>query len=183
MYTFVKGDAISVLKGFNDELFDITLTSPPFKEEDVDRDYWAFYSDFMEQVLRVTQNVVIVIHSPTKINYIIQNWPPKRTMIWGKGVVQYTHRYNPIFVYQKGDHYKVNKYIWSDTFGIQPIKNGTQKSHKYQDPLELYVLLLKMFKGNKTVLDPFIGSGTTAKAASLLGLDCTGIDLVDYLSV
>ena len=179
-YTFIQGDSLEVLSNFEDKSFDMILTSPPFKEEDVNTEYWPFYKEFMEQSLRVTKNVVLVIHSSTKMNYIIQNWPPKRTMIWGKGVVQYTHRYNPIFVYQLGDHYKVNKYIWSDTFGIPPIKNSSSKAHKYQDPLELYTLLLKMFKDNVSVLDPFIGSGTTVKAASMLDMDCTGIDLVDY---
>ena len=184
MYTFIQGDSLKVLSDFKDKSFDITLTSPPFKDEDVAVDYWDFYRVVMDELFRVTKNVVIIIHSSTKMNQIIQEFPPKRTLIWSKGLVKYSWRYNPIFVYQMHEDYKVNKYIWSDTFGIPPIVGGNLKQHKYQDPTVLYVTLLKMFReNNNSVLDPFIGSGTTAKASSQLNMDCTGIDLVDYRSV
>ena len=78
-------------------------------------------------------------------------------------------------VYHISDEYKVNKYIWCDTFGIESI-SGKWKVHKYQDPLVLYDTVLKMFKGCNTVLDPFMGSGTTGAACANLGLDFTGIE-------
>ena len=89
-------------------------------------------------------------------------------MIWGKGISKYSYRYNPILVYQKGEEYKVNKYIYSDAIGIQSI-SGKCKAHVYQDPTRLYAELLKMFKDCETILDPFAGSGTTGIAAKALG--------------
>ena len=168
-------NSLKLLPELEDNSFDMVLTSPPFKDEDVDGDYWHFYDKFFRESIRVAKNLVVIIHSATKMNYVIKHYPPKRVLIWGKGVVQYSWRYNPIYVYQIGEHYKVNKYIWSDTFGIPPL-HGSTKAHKYQDPVTLYTTLLQMFKDNQTVLDPFLGSGTTLEACRLTGHSCLGIE-------
>ncbi|SNX54071.1 site-specific DNA-methyltransferase [Thermoanaerobacterium sp. RBIITD] len=167
---FLKGS-----KMFEDNSVDLIFTSPPFKDENVEGDYWRFYEEAFNEMYRIASKAVIIIHSSTKMNEIIKRWPPKRTLIWGKGIIAPAYRYNPVFVYQKTDKYKVNKYIYTDTFGIAPIKNK-DKIHKYQDPLFLYISVLKMFKDCSSVLDPFIGSGTTALAANELGMDCYGFE-------
>lgn len=161
------GNCIDLMKNYPDNYFDIVLTSPPFKDEDVEGDYWTFYNEFFQQAFRVTGKVLIIIHSATKMNEHIIRYPPKRTIIWGKGIIAASWRYNPIFVYQKTEEYKVNKYIWCDCFGVEPIK-GNVKVHKYQDPVTLYETILSMFKGCMSVLDPFCGSGTTLQACKNL---------------
>ena len=164
------------MRGFEDNSYDMVFTSPPFKDEDVEGDYWDFYDSFFKEAYRVTNKALIIIHSATKLEYLYQHYPPKRIMIWGKGVVKYSWRFNPILVYQKNE-YKVNKYIWSDVFGVAPIY-GSEKAHKYQDPEILYQTILSMFKDCKTVLDPFMGSGTTGRACLSLQKDFTGIDII-----
>ena len=172
---YVIGDCREVLKTLPDNSFDIVFTSPPFKDEDVPSEYWSWYDAFFREAYRVAGKVLIIIHSATKMQEHIVRYPAKRVMIWGKGQVKYAWRYNPIFVYQKSDEYRVNKYIWSDVFGVAPVV-GSQKAHVYQDPLLLYTTVLKMFKGCTSVLDPFAGSGTTAKACRELQLDCMLIE-------
>lgn len=175
------GDCLEVLKTLPDNSIDIILTSPPFKDEDVDGDYWTFYDEFFKEAYRVSAKALIIIHSATKMNEHIIRYPPKRTMIWGKGIICTAYRFNPIYIYQKSDNYKVNKYIWCDVFGVPSIK-GKEKTHPYQDPLLLYKTILKMFKGCKSYCDPFIGSGTTIKAVKELEnesgeeLYCLGIE-------
>ena len=159
-----------------DKSVDMVFTSPPFKDEDVDGDYWSEYFWWMEEIFRVAKKVAIVINSATRLNGIIEEWPPKRTMIWGKGVSQYSWRWNPIFVYQITDDYKVNKYIWCDAFGVQSV-TGKWKVHRYQDPVLLYQTIIKMFSDCQTVLDPFMGSGTTGLACRTLGRDFIGMDI------
>jgi DNA modification methylase len=171
----IYGDCLQEMKKFDDKSFDIVFTSPPFKEEDVPTDYWSIYDSWYQEMNRLASKVLVIIHSATKINKLIADYPPKRLMMWGKGYTQVAWRYNPILVYQISDEYKVNKYIWCDTFGIESI-SGKWKVHKYQDPLVLYDTVLKMFKGCNTVLDPFMGSGTTGAACANLGLDFTGIE-------
>ena len=171
----IYGDCLQEMKKFEDKSFDIIFTSPPFKEKDVLTDYWPTYDSWYKEMYRVANKVLVIIHSATKINKLIADYPPKRMMIWGKGFSQMAWRFNPILVYQISDEYKVNKYIWSDTIGV-PSLCGAGKEHKYQDPLVLYDTILKMFKGCNTVLDPFMGSGTTGAACANLGLDFTGIE-------
>ena len=124
------GDMLELLQNVEGNAFDCVFTSPPFKDEDVEGDYWDFYDNAFNEIMRVTSKVAIIIHSSTKMNEMIKKYPPKRTMIWGKGLIQAGFRYNPIFVYQQTEDYKVNRYIWSDTFGISPII-GRDKTHVY----------------------------------------------------
>ena len=160
-----------------DREIDLVFTSPPFKDEDVDGDYWEVYSKWISEINRVCV-VSCIVHTATKMNYHISHYPPKRILIWGKGIVAYTWRYNPIYVYQNTEEYKVNKYIWSDAFGVPPIK-GSDKIHKYQDPEILYETIIKMISrgGLRTVYDPFLGSGTTMRACERLGMDFTGSEI------
>ncbi len=164
------------MKRFPDDSVDLILTSPPFKEEDVDGDYWDFYEEFFQQAHRVCSKVLIIIHSATKLNKLIKYYPPKRTMIWGKGVSKYPYRFNPILLYQITDEYNINKRIWTDCIGIPPIY-GNGKRHKYQDPKELYKIILSMFKECNLVMDPFMGSGTTAIACKELGKEYIGFEI------
>jgi len=170
------GDCLEVMRGMPDKSVDAVFTSPPFKDEDVPGDYWKFYAEFMAEALRLASKFVLVFHTATKINRLIFEYPPKRLMIWGKGHSQMSWRYNPILVYQISDDYKVNKYIWSDIFGAQSLF-GDNKVHKYQDPDILYTAILSMFKGCKTVLDPFMGSGTTGVACVQTGRNFIGIEI------
>jgi site-specific DNA-methyltransferase (adenine-specific) len=55
--------------------------------------------------------------------------------------------------------------------------NGTKNTHPTVKPIVLMQYLIKLITPpNGTILDPFIGSGTTGIAAKLLGFDCVGID-------
>jgi site-specific DNA-methyltransferase (adenine-specific) len=169
-------DCLKVMKQIPDKSIDMVFTSVPFKDEDVDGDYWQEYDKWFLEMNRICKKVLIIIHSATKLNYLISKYPPKRLMIWGKGFSQYSYRFNPILLYQISDDYKINKYIWSDIFGVQSV-NGKGKEHKYQDPLILYNLIIKMFKDCDTILDPFLGSGTTCVAAKQLKRNFIGIEI------
>ncbi|MGE5631343.1 MAG: DNA methyltransferase [Caulobacteraceae bacterium] len=170
-------DCMEGLKQLGNDSVDITLTSPPFKDEDIisDKDYWEFYSCFMGEAARVTKNVLCIIQSATRLTDIVNKFPPKRTMVWYKGVMVCAYRYNPIFCYQMRPDYKINKYIWADVIGCYSIKQK-DKIHKDQDPVYVYETVLKMFHDCKTVLDPFMGSGTTAEAAKNQGRDFIGFE-------
>jgi site-specific DNA-methyltransferase (adenine-specific) len=53
---------------------------------------------------------------------------------------------------------------------------GEDRDHITQKPLDLIAALLRGLPG-RTVLDPFMGSGTTLRAAKDLGLEATGIEI------
>ena len=49
-------------------------------------------------------------------------------------------------------------------------------AHPYEKPLEVLLWLIQKTSA-RTILDPFLGSGTTALAAKLLGRRCIGIEI------
>jgi site-specific DNA-methyltransferase (adenine-specific) len=63
----------------------------------------------------------------------------------------------------------------------KPLKKekGIYNDHKTVKPLAIceYLIKLSAFSKNAVVLDPFIGSGTTAIAAKMIGLNYIGIDI------
>lgn len=170
------GDCMDYMAQIETGFFDMTFTSPPFKDADVEDDYWLLYARWMAEIFRVTRNVAVIINSANRLNEIVRTWPAKRMMIWGKGISQYSWRWNPIFVYQLSESYKVNKYIWCDTFGVESVQ-GKWKVHKYQDPVLLYQTIIKMFNDCDSVFDPFAGSCTTAIACKELGRTFYGCEI------
>lgn len=54
------------------------------------------------------------------------------------------------------------------------------KDHPATYPEELARMMILLSGARNNILDPFVGSGTTADAAESLGLDCTGIDLRNW---
>ena len=178
--TIHNQDCLEGMKQLPDNCIDLMLTSPPFKDEDVQGDYWEFYAAFMSQALRITKKAAVIIHTPSadKMNRIIAQWPPFRTLIWYKGVSLRHCRYNPMYVYRLGE-YNPNGLIWSDVHGCISL-HGKEKEHEYQDPVQLYSRLISMLNRKKdfeTVVDPFMGSGATAVAAIQNGLDYVGYEI------
>ncbi len=55
--------------------------------------------------------------------------------------------------------------------------NAARFGHCTQKPLALMKWCLSLFPDAKTVLDPFLGSGTTLVAAKAMGLSAVGIEL------
>ena len=52
-----------------------------------------------------------------------------------------------------------------------------EKWHPTQKPHDLMVWCLEFFPEAQTILDPFLGSGTTAVACKVLGRKCIGIEI------
>lgn len=52
-----------------------------------------------------------------------------------------------------------------------------ERQHPTQKPLTLFRWCLGLYPKASTILDPFMGSGTTLRAAKDLGRKCTGIEL------
>jgi len=57
-----------------------------------------------------------------------------------------------------------------------PIPHRKPTGHKSEKPVSLISKIISE-SGGKLVLDPFLGSGTTAVAAKQLGVKCIGIEI------
>ena len=78
---------------------------------------------------------------------------------------------------------KLDKEFWlslknSDVWLMKPEKSGGRRSHAAPFPLELPSRLIRAFSFvGETVLDPFLGSGTTLLAAAFHGRNGVGYDI------
>lgn len=81
---------------------------------------------------------------------------------------------------------RLSKEEWKEYFsGHWSFPPERQKGHIAMFPVELPRRLIRMFSfPGETVLDPFLGSGTTALAAAILGRNSVGYEInPDYLPV
>jgi len=56
-------------------------------------------------------------------------------------------------------------------------KNGSPRVHPTEKPVELFTWCLEFAPDAQTILDPFMGSGTTLRAAKDLGRKAIGIEI------
>jgi len=104
-------------------------------------------------------------------------------IIWDKQVPIYPHhtshfklQYEPIIYGSRGLHY-LKKNRGSDIVRCA-IDRGNNRVHPTQKPVELLLELLKATDDSKVdILDPFLGSGSTAIAAKKLNRKCIGIEI------
>lgn len=91
----------------------------------------------------------------------------------------------PLLVFRKpgGSPRPVSDVTWKEwaqlTVGVWPVRcENSQKDHPAKFPLELARRVLKLWTApGETVLDPFLGSGTTALAAKQLKRRCVGAEI------
>ena len=158
---------------------DIVLTDPPYKDEDIygDYEYWPFFTSFFKQASRVAKDYVIFFNNASRLYEILHIiGEPHRVLVWTKGVVKYAWRWEPIFIYAIRPDFKINKNIWSDHLPYQPLHRG-QSLHPYEKPLNLMINILRYIKEDKLILDPFLGSGTTAVACREMRRTFVGIEI------
>ena len=155
---------------------DLVLTDPPYKDDDVDGDYWKWWWSWYEKLGFL--DYVLFFNNSSRIYDLMQILgKPHRILIWSKGVVKYAYRWEPILIYQHNEpSFKINKYIFSDHLPYQPLHQG-QSYHQYEKPINLMCNLVRYIPEGKSILDPFIGSGTTLLAAKKLNRKCIGIEI------
>lgn len=129
---------------------------------------------------------------------------PKGTQgIWNRGTTEFLRKPFPrnaminiqhehILIFQKGDNKRIKEteklteqevkdYSWS----VWKIPVSEIKEHPAPFPEEIPKRLIRMYSyKSEIVLDPFLGSGTTAKVALDLNRSCIGIEVnPEYLSL
>ena len=117
------------------------------------------------------------------------DWKPRQEIIWDRSITGqlrswrfYTIDERIYWLYKPknnittGEEMKSKHAKMSSIWRIPPERNN---EHPAPFPLEIPLrIILSMFDEEKgLVLDPYMGSGTTAIAAKLLGSDYVGIDI------
>ncbi len=169
-------DCRDILPLIPDKSIDLVLTDPPYKDEDVDNEYYMWFENWWK-LLRFNDYAIHFNNSSRIYDLMMKLGKPHRMLIWSKGVVKYAYRYEPILIYSsKEPSFKINKYIYSDHLPYQPLHKG-QSHHQYEKPIKLMTTLVSFIPKDKIILDTFMGIGTTLVAAKKLGRKCIGIEI------
>lgn len=121
---------------------------------------------------------VCVDHCPTSIlwggNYFADLLPMgKKWLVWDKCQTMPSFS-DAELAWTNLEGSAVKMFRWNGS-GLMAVEQN--RSHPTQKPLGLFKWCLSLFPDAQSVLDPFLGSGTTLVAAKAMGLTGVGIEL------
>lgn len=180
--TIYHGDCREILPELG--IYDLCLTDPPYGigswsstggnsltfAEAVEINEWDNAPDLalFEEIRRSSIHRII-----WGGNYFLQHLGPCRApLIWDKGI--------------RGMHFADGEFAWTSfdfgtlrIFSFNVAKGDTKgnRLHPTQKPLNLMKWCLGFLPDSRSVLDPFMGSGTTLVAAKSCGKRAVGIEL------
>ena len=192
---YYQDDFVTIYCGDNRQVtpwlgsFDLLLTDPPYGINENDRkvasrgrlakpkDYGVFSWDknkpepwFLNSLMSITKHQIIFGG-----NYF--GLPPSQCwLVWDKE--NGTNDFADCELAWTNLPKAVRKFTWRWSGMLQEdMKNKENRVHPTQKPLPLMHWCLGHVPEAKTVLDPFMGSGTTLLAAKQKGLKATGIEI------
>lgn len=195
----ICGDSLKILKDFEDKSFDLCLTDPPYNAKNIgpnarvyslgqmqipEKEYIKWCKQWFRQIKRISKTIVFTPGIANTHNYPQPFWQ----ICWHKPAACNFNRmggYNawePIFIYGKPKARIGQDYKLQNTLNLTP---GIEKQHPCPKPLPLWEWLIDKFsKEGELIIDPFMGSGTTAKACQNLKRNWVGIELnPDYIKI
>jgi len=165
----------------------------------------SFHTSWMKEVFRVLKHGRICYITNSQItmwnfksiidkvgfNFVqLIIWKYPNTIPSGKKArYKWTMSYQPIFMLSKGTPtidiygkaFKSNLErtdVWTFTQCQSNFKGDLKKIHPSQKPIDLIKqMIISSSEPGETILDPFLGSGTTMKAARDLNRNCIGIEI------
>jgi DNA modification methylase len=167
---------------------DLVLTDPPYNAKNIGPNKRVYegsimclpedeYRQFCLSWFSLVQ-ATNIIFTPG-ISNICAYPQPYWVLCWHKPAAVSFNRmggYNawePVFVYGKPFKRLPQDYIYANTLKFT---KGPEKNHPCPKPLSLWNYLLSLTEA-QTVLDPFLGSGTTLITAKQLGRKAIGIEI------
>ena len=168
---------------------DLVLTDPPYdiSAEDL-REIWKLVADQMND-----KSNLLWTFNTCRLQVIGQSLIPElseiRTAVWHKPFCPSPWRFGwswhwePIIWWMKGQDRKgISKYKFdsSDVISIDVIRltDDQRTNHHDQKPDSLWSQVIAWFaETDNLILDPFLGSGTTAYCAKRLNRKCIGIEI------
>ena len=194
----IQGDCLDVMREIPDDSIDLILTDPPYNisqksnglrkldygDWDKDKDHKLVFSAIIEME-RICKGTIITFCANEQMSYIYNFFKSKdlitKILLWLKpnpSVINCQHSYvtgQELIVYAK----KRNTFFKPDfklSYFTYPFPNF--RWHPTEKPIELIKeLIIDTSEKNDLILDPFLGSGTTAVAAQSIGRNFIGIEI------
>ena len=181
--TLYNADCMEIMKGFADKQFDLAIVDPPYgigaenhagKKENGwtqwEKKGWDSKTPdktYFNELFRVSKNQII-----WGGNYMTDSlYPSMGWVIWDKGQRDFSLADGEM----AWTSFNKAMRIWD----YSRAKNLSEKRiHPTQKPVQLYKWLLNKYaKEGDTILDSYLGSGSSAIAAHDGGFEFTGIEL------
>jgi site-specific DNA-methyltransferase (adenine-specific) len=175
------GMAESVLPSLPDSMSDLVLTDPPYP-----KDFDAVWQVLAEQGARLLSDCgsLVTLCGNSQVPLVIESLSKVLRYWWLGGMLNQENGYRlpgkwvfttgkPCLWYVKGSRRK------GDTECPCDFRSGGGRekgSHPWQQPVAWFRHWAERLGGDKPILDPFMGSGTTLRAAKDLGLKAVGVE-------
>lgn len=198
--TIVRGDCLEVLQEIPDTSVDLIITDPPYSTPTVtsfgrqvvknlaDFSIQEFYMKSLrkefERILKPNGRVFIFCDDKyyPVLFAVFYEWSNLNLLIWDKGRIgmgrPFRKRHELIMYACRSTYDPQLPAHMTHVPTVLEYKPETDREHGAQKPIALVRDLIEAFSlPGETVLDPFVGSGTTAVAAQQLGRNYIGIEM------
>jgi site-specific DNA-methyltransferase (adenine-specific) len=181
--TIYHGDCREILPTFADGEFGSVIGDPGYGVGVKDYDDTPPDSEILRECLRVSTGTVLFFGGapPRSLRrFLMLQPPPERVVIWDRVTSHVppcgstmSWRWHPIFLWR---YDKQQRIILMDILRWCKWPTRHALTHPAMKPLSTMGQLVRAF-GGRSILDPYMGSGTTLVAAAQLGIPATGIEI------
>ena len=180
-----QGDCLEIMKTFPDKSVDLVLTDPPYGiglkydvYDDSEDNWFKMFDKLIPEIKRISKMSILPCCRIKALEWIYKNHPPDWLICWYKGSPGHRsfigfNDWEPLLVYGKNEGVQMHDYFQQNN--IEEMGgNGhpCPKSVKWAE-----WLIDRASQKGQIILDPFLGSGTTAVAAKKLGRNYIGIEI------
>lgn len=191
----IHGDCLIEMRKLKDKSVDLVLCDPPYglnfeyiSYSDTRENLIKLIGLFMPEALRISKRAVYVLCGPTQIGlYPQSDWCGAITWNTTGSFGKYGYnQWTPILCYGKdlAGFGNINGVTKSDTIkisgggGVGFTRGKEEKKHTCPKPITMMRQVVARYCGlSETILDPFMGSGTTGVAAKELGRSFIGMEI------
>ena len=181
--TLHMGDCLDVLRQMPEASVDAVVTDPPYPKQ-----FIAIYPSVWVGCNNALRDgaLVFALCGQAFLPDVVAGFPScwkyvwtgcflvnrSRVPIWPLGI---SAGWKPFFIYSKGD--AKFTYWKPDVVLASGGNNEAKKHHKWGQDEGAFITIIDRFDVHGTILDPFMGSGTTGVACVSLGRKFIGIEI------
>jgi len=171
------------IPSIKNDTFDLCITDPPYgiqfesqrtgKVDYQDNISFEWNKAWFAEVMRVSKGLVFTPGNKYHHQWIEYKKPDYQEKIWYKTNAAGTEKKMPLLFYGKIPNWNLLRQVIEIPINLN---KEIKTTHPTPKPIGLWMYLLERLKPD-TVLDPFMGSGTTAEACTKLGIKWYGYEL------